>query len=310
MEEEEEEERTEGQTTKFVVHCKKEKYDIYIGRPHPTIPGAGEHLWGNPFIIGKDGTRGQVIEKYREWLLEQPSLVEKAKKELKGKVLGCWCAPQSCHGDVLAEIVNDPRKEREDADEEEMMDELGDKIDKKTEDKARSKRRTLETREVSKILFAEVNKKRTRTVLKQDSMMAKHVEKGASCYECGQNMSVLGRSYIVPCLCHDCEHSTLELVRAQRRRKTSTLEEQQILRSLGEKAEAKSRKEFESLREDSEKVWKICEACMGGDREEVKQCSAYTCERFGERYKLKTELEKSVQRISATHGIDPTTLLW
>ena len=26
--------------------------------------------------------------------------------ELKGKVLGCWCAPQACHGDTLAELAN------------------------------------------------------------------------------------------------------------------------------------------------------------------------------------------------------------
>ena len=42
-----------------VVHCKKEPYDIYIGRPSK---------WGNPFSIGKDGTREEVIEKYREWI--------------------------------------------------------------------------------------------------------------------------------------------------------------------------------------------------------------------------------------------------
>jgi len=79
------------------VHCKRESYDVYIGRP-------GE--WGNPFVIGKDGTREDVITKYREWLHAQPELVAKARRELRGKRLGCWCAPKACHGDVLAEIAN------------------------------------------------------------------------------------------------------------------------------------------------------------------------------------------------------------
>ena len=77
-----------------VVHCKKSPYDIYIGRPSK---------WGNPFVVGKDGTREQVIAMYREWIAQQPALVS-ALSELRGKVLGCWCAPKACHGDVLAEL--------------------------------------------------------------------------------------------------------------------------------------------------------------------------------------------------------------
>jgi Domain of unknown function (DUF4326) len=79
-----------------VVHCKREAYDIYIGRPSK---------WGNLFVIGKDGTREQVIGKYRQWLISQPALMA-ALPELKGKTLGCWCAPQACHGDVLVELAN------------------------------------------------------------------------------------------------------------------------------------------------------------------------------------------------------------
>lgn len=75
-----------------VVHCKRESYDVYIGRPSK---------WGNPFAIGPDGTREEVIVKYREWLLEQDGL---NVSELTGKVLGCWCAPKPCHGDVLAAL--------------------------------------------------------------------------------------------------------------------------------------------------------------------------------------------------------------
>ena len=82
----------------YVVHCKKAEYDVYIGRPGP---------WGNPFVVGEHGTREEVVEQYAEWLLSQPDLVAKAKKDLKGKVLGCWCAPKLCHGDILSEIANE-----------------------------------------------------------------------------------------------------------------------------------------------------------------------------------------------------------
>lgn len=78
-----------------VVHCKKDKYDVYIGRPSK---------WGNPYTIGKDGTREEVIEKYRKWLHNHPTLRGQAG-ELVGKRLGCWCAPCACHGDVLKEFV-------------------------------------------------------------------------------------------------------------------------------------------------------------------------------------------------------------
>ncbi len=60
--------------------------------------------WGNPFIIGADGTREQVIAQYRSWVLTQPSLLNDLP-ELIGKDLACWCAPLPCHGDVLLELI-------------------------------------------------------------------------------------------------------------------------------------------------------------------------------------------------------------
>ena len=68
---------------------------VYIGRPGP---------WGNPFVIGKDGDREQVIQKYRDSLT--PEQITKARRELKGRDLVCWCSPAPCHGDVLLEIAN------------------------------------------------------------------------------------------------------------------------------------------------------------------------------------------------------------
>lgn len=89
---------------RWVVHCKKEKYDVYIGRAVPRS-GLRASAWGNPFVIGRDGTREAVLLKYRAWLLGNRQLCEKLP-ELKGKVLGCWCAPETCHGDILSELAN------------------------------------------------------------------------------------------------------------------------------------------------------------------------------------------------------------
>jgi len=87
-----------AETKTRVVHCKRDRYDVYIGRGS---------IWGNPFRIGPDGTREEVIQKYTAWVLKQPKLLSELPK-LKGKVLGCWCKPLACHGDVLVELVERP----------------------------------------------------------------------------------------------------------------------------------------------------------------------------------------------------------
>lgn len=79
-----------------VVNRHYEDFDVDISRTSK---------WGNPFRIGRDGTRHEVITKYLDWLLTQPALLE-ALPELKGKRLGCWCKPAECHGDILAELVD------------------------------------------------------------------------------------------------------------------------------------------------------------------------------------------------------------
>lgn len=89
-----------------VVHCKKERYDVYIGRPSK---------WGNPFthITSKETlaqyivpTREAAVAAYEGWVRSQPLLMA-ALPELKDKTLGCWCAPLSCHGDVLIKLVKE-----------------------------------------------------------------------------------------------------------------------------------------------------------------------------------------------------------
>jgi hypothetical protein len=96
-----------------VVHCKKEPYDVYIGRPSK---------WGNPFTHIKDRktraefiveSREEAVSKYRQWIMNQPELL-KSLPELKDKTLGCWCIknsknppfPYVCHGQVLVELID------------------------------------------------------------------------------------------------------------------------------------------------------------------------------------------------------------
>lgn len=70
---------------------------IFIGRPSP---------WGNPFVIGRDGERDEVIEKYRLYLLNNPELLVRVRDELRGMDLVCFCAPEACHGEVLIHFAN------------------------------------------------------------------------------------------------------------------------------------------------------------------------------------------------------------
>lgn len=88
-----------------VVHCKREPYDVYIGRPSK---------WGNPFShladatskgLTKVPTREDAVANYEAWIVTQHDLMA-ALPELRGKTLGCWCSPRPCHGDVLVRLAN------------------------------------------------------------------------------------------------------------------------------------------------------------------------------------------------------------
>lgn len=74
-----------------VVNKRAGAYDVYIGRGS---------IWGNPFVIGRDGDRSDVIAKYEERLATRPDLIARLP-ELRGKSIACFCAPLPCHGDVL-----------------------------------------------------------------------------------------------------------------------------------------------------------------------------------------------------------------
>lgn len=69
---------------------------IYVGRPSK---------WGNPYQVGRHGTREEVVEKYRLLAIGGQHFDE--LRELRGKDLVCWCAPKACHADVLLKLANE-----------------------------------------------------------------------------------------------------------------------------------------------------------------------------------------------------------
>jgi len=89
-----------------VVHCKREPFDVYIGRPS---------IFGNPYTHKdrasaeyKVATREEAIKCFREYFLRRVEIdaeFRAAVMELRGKTLGCWCKPEACHGDVIREYL-------------------------------------------------------------------------------------------------------------------------------------------------------------------------------------------------------------
>lgn len=82
-----------------VVHCKREPFDVYIGRPSK---------FGNPFRVMGEHTRAAVIEAFERRaraIIERDPKAAAEIKALYGKTLACWCAPKACHGDVLLKLA-------------------------------------------------------------------------------------------------------------------------------------------------------------------------------------------------------------
>lgn len=75
---------------------------VYIGRA--TRTGRKRSPWANPFAIGKDGDRNHAIRQYQLYMDTRRDLLSFLHK-LRGRVLVCWCYPEACHGDVLAELA-------------------------------------------------------------------------------------------------------------------------------------------------------------------------------------------------------------
>jgi hypothetical protein len=97
--------RSEAQSAPPRVYSKRKGAEapppgsVYVGRPT---------IWGSPFVMQGERTRNHSIDCYRRWIMapEQAPLRERARLELRGKDLVCWCAPKPCHADVLLEVAN------------------------------------------------------------------------------------------------------------------------------------------------------------------------------------------------------------
>lgn len=83
-------------------------YDIYIGRgsnyPKATFP---QSKWHNPFTVKKYGIK-KSLELFEKHIRNTPRLWN-ALEELEGKILGDWCKPKPCHGDILIKLLNEKR---------------------------------------------------------------------------------------------------------------------------------------------------------------------------------------------------------
>jgi hypothetical protein len=80
---------------------------VYVGGAMPWL-GLKKSIWANPYnkMFRKcDITREECIAMYREYVLSHNNLMARLP-ELQGKVLGCWCAPEPCHGDVLLRLID------------------------------------------------------------------------------------------------------------------------------------------------------------------------------------------------------------
>ncbi|CAF1607668.1 unnamed protein product [Rotaria magnacalcarata] len=84
-------------TTISTVTAESSSYDVYIGRPS---------IWGNHFVNGRDGDNADRIRKYCAWIMTQSELLARVEIELRGGTITCWCKPEACHGDILAEIAD------------------------------------------------------------------------------------------------------------------------------------------------------------------------------------------------------------
>lgn len=94
---------------------KMDEENVYIGRDMSFyVDGATGSIWGNPYPVAKTQkkcksnrtmyTLDESLRKYRQHIESTPELLAKLP-DLQDKVLGCWCKPNRCHGDVLKELV-------------------------------------------------------------------------------------------------------------------------------------------------------------------------------------------------------------
>ena len=92
-----------------VINIKTEKnYENKKNSKNYEYIGRGSY-WGNPHSMYEKGeSREEVIRKYK-YDFDYDKFINKEKKnvyKLNGKRLGCFCKPEACHGDILADYLN------------------------------------------------------------------------------------------------------------------------------------------------------------------------------------------------------------
>lgn len=79
-----------------------EKWDIRVDRTS---------LFGNPYLIGRDGDRKEVVQKFKTYFLNRmltDSNFRNRVLALRGRVLGCWCNEGDlCHARIIADFLNE-----------------------------------------------------------------------------------------------------------------------------------------------------------------------------------------------------------
>ena len=92
-----------------VVNLYKHRYDVYIGRRGQGLDG----YFGNPYRQDVDAAnnRDTMVAAFKTYFLARVAADPEYRRrvlELKGKILGCYCAPRPCHGDVIVEWLEGP----------------------------------------------------------------------------------------------------------------------------------------------------------------------------------------------------------
>jgi hypothetical protein len=89
-------------------------------KPEGSVVVSRGTRWGNPFVVGRDGTASECIRKYKEELFPyrhnggtmdelftSVANLEEIQDTLRGKDLACWCSlDEPCHADLLLVIAN------------------------------------------------------------------------------------------------------------------------------------------------------------------------------------------------------------
>lgn len=90
----------------MVVNLRTASYTKYIGRSRGL-----NGKFANPYRIGPDGSREDVIVKHKKDFENNLELQEAVWNELKGETLGCFCKPLACHGDTYVEYIRNRMKQ-------------------------------------------------------------------------------------------------------------------------------------------------------------------------------------------------------